>query len=209
MNNILPRAGELVRPYTIGKLEDIPKSAAFGTIVVERLIDTLSFVILVVVHPLAVPRAAEGILPVAGEHGDHRDDRDGRCAGRADRADDAPELDRCTPGRRAEDGVAGTGRPDREGRAFVPRWVHLPQASGPVPHHLRPERPDLGPLCGHDVCRVLRVRSAVPRVPERDRRSCHLEHRCGDAHARRDRNVSRPDIADAEPAVCGRMPRRH
>ena len=52
MNNILPRAGELVRPYAIGKLEDIPKSAAFGTIVVERLIDTLSFIILVVSIPL-------------------------------------------------------------------------------------------------------------------------------------------------------------
>ncbi len=52
MNNILPRAGELVRPYTIGKLEDIPKSAAFGTIVVERLLDTLSFILLVVSIPL-------------------------------------------------------------------------------------------------------------------------------------------------------------
>jgi glycosyltransferase 2 family protein len=52
MNNILPRAGELVRPYAIGKLEGIPKSAAFGTIVVERLLDTLSFVILVVSIPL-------------------------------------------------------------------------------------------------------------------------------------------------------------
>jgi glycosyltransferase 2 family protein len=52
MNNILPRAGELVRPYAIGKLEGIPKSAAFGTIVVERLLDTLSFVVLVAVIPL-------------------------------------------------------------------------------------------------------------------------------------------------------------
>lgn len=52
MNNILPRAGEIVRPYALGKLEGIPKSAAFGTIVVERLLDTLSFVILVVSIPL-------------------------------------------------------------------------------------------------------------------------------------------------------------
>ncbi len=52
MNNILPRAGELVRPYAIGKLEGIPKSAAFGTIVVERLIDTLSFIVLVAAIPL-------------------------------------------------------------------------------------------------------------------------------------------------------------
>jgi glycosyltransferase 2 family protein len=51
MNNVLPRAGELVRPYTIGKLEAIPKSAAFGTIVVERMIDTVSFLLLVVLIP--------------------------------------------------------------------------------------------------------------------------------------------------------------
>ena len=36
-NNILPRAGELARPYALAKLESIPKGAAFGTIVVERM----------------------------------------------------------------------------------------------------------------------------------------------------------------------------
>ena len=52
MNNILPRAGELVRPYAIGRLESIPKSAALGTIVVERIMDTVSFLILVALVPL-------------------------------------------------------------------------------------------------------------------------------------------------------------
>lgn len=52
VNNVLPRAGELVRPYTIGKLEGVPKSAAFGTIVVERIIDTISFLILAAIMPL-------------------------------------------------------------------------------------------------------------------------------------------------------------
>jgi uncharacterized protein (TIRG00374 family) len=52
MNNVLPRAGELVRPYTIGKLENIPRSAAFGTIVVERIIDMASFLVLVALIPL-------------------------------------------------------------------------------------------------------------------------------------------------------------
>lgn len=51
LNNILPRAGELGRPYTIGKLESIPKSAAFGTVVVERIIDTASFVVLILLIP--------------------------------------------------------------------------------------------------------------------------------------------------------------
>jgi uncharacterized protein (TIRG00374 family) len=52
INNILPRAGELVRPYTIGKLESIPKGAALGTIVVERIMDTFSFLVLIVAIPL-------------------------------------------------------------------------------------------------------------------------------------------------------------
>lgn len=52
VNNVLPRAGELVRPYTIGKLEGVPKSGAFGTIVVERIIDTISFLVLVAIMPL-------------------------------------------------------------------------------------------------------------------------------------------------------------
>jgi glycosyltransferase 2 family protein len=52
MNNMIPRAGELARPYAVGKLEDIPKSAAFGTIVIERLIDTLTFLLLVAALPL-------------------------------------------------------------------------------------------------------------------------------------------------------------
>ena len=50
-NNLLPRAGELVRPYVIGKLEGISKTSAFGTIVVERIIDTFSFLCLVVLLP--------------------------------------------------------------------------------------------------------------------------------------------------------------
>jgi uncharacterized protein (TIRG00374 family) len=52
VNNVLPRAGELVRPYTIGKLEGVPKSAAFGTIIVERIIDTIAFLALVALVPL-------------------------------------------------------------------------------------------------------------------------------------------------------------
>ena len=52
MNNILPRAGEIVRPYSLSKLETLPKSAAFGTIVVERILDTMSFLLLLLVLPL-------------------------------------------------------------------------------------------------------------------------------------------------------------
>jgi uncharacterized protein (TIRG00374 family) len=52
MNNFIPRAGELARPYVIGKLESIPKSAALGTVVVERVLDTVTFLLLVVLLPI-------------------------------------------------------------------------------------------------------------------------------------------------------------
>jgi len=51
-NNILPRAGEIARPYAIGKSESISRSSAFGTIVVERIIDTFSFLVLAALLPL-------------------------------------------------------------------------------------------------------------------------------------------------------------
>lgn len=51
-NNILPRAGEIARPYAISRTEQIPVSSALGTIVVERIIDTFSFLILVALLPL-------------------------------------------------------------------------------------------------------------------------------------------------------------
>ena len=52
VNNVLPRVGELVRPYAIGKLEGISRSSAFGTLLVERIIDVLSFLVLVGLIPL-------------------------------------------------------------------------------------------------------------------------------------------------------------
>jgi hypothetical protein len=52
VNNVIPRGGEIARPYVLGKLEGISKTAAFGTIVVERLIDVMSFAVLVALLPL-------------------------------------------------------------------------------------------------------------------------------------------------------------
>jgi len=43
VNNFLPRVGEFVRPYAIGNLENISKSAALGTVVIERIIDMIVF----------------------------------------------------------------------------------------------------------------------------------------------------------------------
>ncbi len=52
MNNVAPRAGEIVRPYAIGKLEGVPRSAAFGTVFVERIFDLVSTLILIAFIPL-------------------------------------------------------------------------------------------------------------------------------------------------------------
>jgi glycosyltransferase 2 family protein len=46
VNNVLPRVGEVVRPVAIGKLEKISRSAAFGTVVLERIIDMITFVLI-------------------------------------------------------------------------------------------------------------------------------------------------------------------
>jgi len=43
VNNFLPRVGEIVRPYTLGKLEGISKTAVFGTVIIERIIDIITF----------------------------------------------------------------------------------------------------------------------------------------------------------------------
>ncbi|HEY6191140.1 MAG TPA: lysylphosphatidylglycerol synthase transmembrane domain-containing protein [Bacteroidota bacterium] len=52
VNNILPKVGEVVRPYAISKLEGISRSAAFGTLLVERIFDLISFLIMVALIPL-------------------------------------------------------------------------------------------------------------------------------------------------------------
>ena len=51
-NNVLPRAGELARPYALSRMEGLSASSALGTIVVERILDTLTFLLLVSLLPL-------------------------------------------------------------------------------------------------------------------------------------------------------------
>lgn len=52
VNNVIPRGGELARPFVLGKLESLSKTAALGTVVVERLIDILCFLVLVMLLPV-------------------------------------------------------------------------------------------------------------------------------------------------------------
>jgi uncharacterized protein (TIRG00374 family) len=52
VNNVIPRGGELARPFVVSRLEGISRMSAFGTVVIERLIDTLTFLTLVAFLPL-------------------------------------------------------------------------------------------------------------------------------------------------------------
>jgi uncharacterized protein (TIRG00374 family) len=69
INNILPRAGELVRPYMIGKLESVSRSAALGTIVVERMMDTATFLFLLAMIPLVYDGHLREAFPWLGDAG--------------------------------------------------------------------------------------------------------------------------------------------
>lgn len=69
MNNFLPRAGELVRPYAIGKLEGMSRSAAFGTVLMERILDVVSFMILIALIPLVYAGPLTQALPWLEEAG--------------------------------------------------------------------------------------------------------------------------------------------
>ncbi len=63
LNNVLPRAGEIGRPYAIGKLEGISRSAAFGTVMMERIFDVLSFLVVAALIPLVYSGPLKEALP--------------------------------------------------------------------------------------------------------------------------------------------------
>ncbi len=55
VNNALPRVGELVRPYVLGRLEGISKTSALGSVVIERILDFLMFYFIVSIVLFAYP----------------------------------------------------------------------------------------------------------------------------------------------------------
>ncbi len=63
VNNVLPRVGEFVRPYVLGRLENISKSAALGTVVIERILDFTSFYFIVCVMIAIYPHSLDPFLP--------------------------------------------------------------------------------------------------------------------------------------------------
>lgn len=48
-NNFVPRAGELMRCTMLTKYEKIPFAKAFGTVIVERLFDFVSYVVIIII----------------------------------------------------------------------------------------------------------------------------------------------------------------
>jgi glycosyltransferase 2 family protein len=69
MNNLLPKVGELVRPYAVGKLEGVSRSAAFGTVLVERIFDVLSLMAVIILIPLVYSGPLTEQLPWLEETG--------------------------------------------------------------------------------------------------------------------------------------------
>jgi uncharacterized protein (TIRG00374 family) len=62
---LIPRAGELVRPWLISRRHPIPTSAGFATIIIERIVDMLTVLVLFAVYLFALPTpAAEREGPV-------------------------------------------------------------------------------------------------------------------------------------------------
>jgi uncharacterized protein (TIRG00374 family) len=59
VNNVLPRVGEFVRPYIVGKREGISGSSVFGTVVVERILDFMSFYFIVCVVLFLYPNSLD------------------------------------------------------------------------------------------------------------------------------------------------------
>jgi glycosyltransferase 2 family protein len=59
INNVLPRVGELVRPYIVGKREGISRTSVFGTVVVERILDFMSFYFIVCVVLFLYPHSLD------------------------------------------------------------------------------------------------------------------------------------------------------
>jgi hypothetical protein len=59
VNNMLPRVGEIVRPYLLGNLEGISRTAALGSVVIERILDLMTFYFLVCVIMFIYPHSLD------------------------------------------------------------------------------------------------------------------------------------------------------
>lgn len=63
INNIIPRGGELVRPYVIAKREGIPIASLIGTVVLERFFDVLNLLLFISMATLIFTEKLRIALP--------------------------------------------------------------------------------------------------------------------------------------------------
>jgi uncharacterized protein (TIRG00374 family) len=59
VNNVLPRVGEVMRAFAVGRSEGISKTTAFGTVVVERIIDMVTFLFILCIVLFLSPNALD------------------------------------------------------------------------------------------------------------------------------------------------------
>src|SRR5688500_2835741 len=58
---VVPRAGEVVRPYLVGRRHGVPVSAAFASIILERLVDLITVLLLFGLYLYVLPMPAAQI----------------------------------------------------------------------------------------------------------------------------------------------------
>jgi glycosyltransferase 2 family protein len=63
LNNLFSRLGEIGRPYAIWKQEGVSRSAALGTVFIERIFDVLSFMVVVALIPLVYSGPLTQVFP--------------------------------------------------------------------------------------------------------------------------------------------------
>ena len=67
MNNIIPRSGELVRPYIFAKHEKVFMSGTIATILIERVVDLIANILFIMLALVIFPREiAAGFPAIAG-----------------------------------------------------------------------------------------------------------------------------------------------
>jgi len=64
MNNLIPRSGEILRPYMMSRRESIPLAGTLASVVVERLTDVLALAALIVFSLLSFERRVTTVFPM-------------------------------------------------------------------------------------------------------------------------------------------------
>ena len=63
MNNVIPRSGELVRPYIFAKHEKVFMSGTIATILIERVVDLIANILVIMAALIIFPREIEHGFP--------------------------------------------------------------------------------------------------------------------------------------------------